>query len=374
MEAVAVADTVADLTVPTAPASTEDIVHPLEGVAVVQEEIAQVREVPETTKEVETATASNDIETSSAVESPPVTESKEPIPEIATVSEPVPSVSTTLDASESTVNTVSPTDFQKPVSKAVTKNPAYEIVAGQVVRKVSGDRSRPSTPKIQTDVGNASNTSTPLMSPAQSTASHHSMDHPSLSTRGLLGRMRGGFPEGRPPRQPKAILPPKEAEVFVECGDMADKSAVGVLVRANAPWPGSPFHRHPHGHATRLGSPSAEVVVGPSLKDPTDDSVLEHSQFGYGSTTPINQCSVRSEVFDPFEKETPRNLKSLKDKKRPLLQDLNDLQLKGLLDKPPNCFCEKMCARFDGVVPVYVCGAFRQRTQRPYFPSYYRRS
>jgi hypothetical protein len=361
-----VADTVADLTIPIAPASTEDVVYPLEPVAVVQEEIVQVQEVPETAKEVEASTAPEDVETPSAVESPPATEIKEPIPDVPIVSDPVPSVSTALDASESTVNTISPTDVEKPVSKLVNKNPTYEIVAGQVVRKVPGERSRPSTPKIQTDFANTSNTSTPLMSPAQSTVSHHSMDHVSHPTRGVLRRMRGGFsPDGRPPRQPRPTPPPKEAKVFVECGDMADKSAVGVLVRANAPWPGSPFHGHP-AHATRLGSPSAEVVVGPSLKDPTDDSVLEHSQFGYGSTTPINQCSVRSEVFDPYEKETPRNIKSLKDRKRPLLQDLSDGQLKALLDKPPNCFCEKMCARFDGVVPVYVCGAFRQRPQRPY--------
>ena len=230
------------------------------------------------------------------------------------------------------------------------------------------DRSRPSTPTIQTDIANVSNTSTPVMSPAQSTASHQSGDNPPRPPRTFpqLGRMRSPFSPD--PRRQRPLPPPKEAEVFVECGDMADKNTVGVLVRANAPWPGSPFHKHPHGHATRLGSPSAEVIVGPSLKDPADDSVLEHSQFGYGSTRPINQCSVRSEVFDPFEKETPKSLTALKNKKRPLLQDLNDVQLKALLDKPPNCFCDKMCARFDGIVPVYVCGAFRQRPQRPYLP------
>ena len=117
-----VADTVADLTVPITPAPTEDVVHPIEPVALVQEEIVQVQEVPETAKEVETSTATEDVETPSAVESPPVTEIKEPIPDVATVSDQVPSVSTALDASECTVNTISPTDVEKPLNKPVTKN------------------------------------------------------------------------------------------------------------------------------------------------------------------------------------------------------------------------------------------------------------
>ena len=360
-------DTVADLTIPVVITPTDDVVQQVEAVAEVEEEIVQDQEVQETAKELETSTTPDEVEVPPVFGSTSVDETKDIAPDSATVSEPVTSVSTTLDASESTVNTVPATEVEKSVSKPVTKYPVYTIVAGQV-RKLSVDRSRPSTPVIQTDFANASNSSTPLMSPAQSTLSHHSGDQPLRLTRTIhhLGRMRGaGSPDGRQPRQQRPTPPPKEAEVFVECGDMADKSTVGVLVRANALWPGSPFHKYPQGHPTKLGSPSTEVVVGPSLKEPTDDSVLEHSQFGYGSTTPINQCSVRSEVFDPFEKETPKSLAALKNKKRPLLQDLNDLQIKAILDKPPNCFCEKICARFDGIVPVYVCGAFRQRPQRP---------
>ena len=356
--------------------STEDVEQQVELVPVFRDEIVQVQEIRETKKEVGPLTVPEEVEilfefeSPSFVKSPSIEETKEALPVVTTVSGPITSASTTVDTSEFTDNKVSPADLEMPTSKPATKNQVYEIVAGQV-RKVSPDKSRPSTPKIQTEVANTSNNTTPLLSTAQSTAFHRFVDHHPRPRRGSLGRIRYGMsPDGRPARQWRETPTPKEAEVFVECGDMADKSAVGVLVRSNAPWPGSPFHRHPHGQPTRLGSPPADVIVGPTLNDSGDHSVLEHSQFGYGMTTPINQCSVRSGVFDPLENETPKHVSALRDKKRPLLQDLNHTQLKALLDRPPNCFCEKLCTRFDGVVPVYVCGAFGRRPQRLYFLSF----
>ena len=241
-------------------------------------------------------------------------------------------------------------DVEKSASKTVGKSPAYQIVAGVVVRKDS----RPSTPsKFQIDMANASGASTPLMSPAQSTASHYSLDPPPPSIRrkeqtqsydSHIGRVRSIIS----PRNGPKIEAPEAAKKFVECGDMADHRAIGSLTRQRASWPGAPQHNH------------HPIVFGPAKRDSQDDAIPEISQFGYGKTTPINQPSVREETFDPFDKESAKSLKQLIEKNTPLLDALNSPGLKSLLEKAPNCFCGKMCARFDGIVPVYVCGCFRR--------------
>ena len=259
-----------------------------------------------------------------------------------------------IDTPARAESTPAPTDHtanvEKSANKAVGNSPAYQIVAGTVVRK----ESRPSTPsKIQIDTANASGASTPLMSPARSTSSYHRPDHPPPPIRrkeqtqsydSHMGRVRSIIS----PRSGPKIEAPEAAKKFVECGDMADRGAIGSLTRQRAPWPGSPYHNH------------QPVVFGPEKRHTQDDAITEISQFGYGKTTPINQPSVREETFDPFDKESPKSLKQLIEKNTPLLDALDSRGLKTLLEKAPNCFCGKMCARFDGVVPVYVCGCFRR--------------
>ena len=241
------------------------------------------------------------------------------------------------------------TDVEKSMSKTVGKSLAYQIVAGTVVRKDS----RPSTPsKIQIDTANASGASTPLMSPATSTSYNRFLDYlppirrkeQTLSYDSHMGRVRSIIS----PRTGPKIEAPEAAKKFVECGDMADYRAIGSLTRQRAPWPGAPHHNH------------QPVVFGPAKRDTQDDAITEISQFGYGKTTPINQPSVREETFDPFDKESPKSLKQWIEKNTPLLDAVDSRGLKALLEKAPNCFCGKMCARFDGIVPVYVCGCFRR--------------
>ena len=256
----------------------------------------------------------------------------------------------TQPSSEALEGAIHTASIEKSASKTVGKPPAYQIVAGTVVRKDS----RPSTPyKLQLCTANASGSSTPLMSPAQSTSSHHSLDHPSPSIRrkeqtqsydSHLGRVRSIIS----PRSGPKIDAPESAKKFVECGDMADRRAIGSLTRQRSPWPSAPQRDH------------QPLVFGPVKRDTQDDAITESSQFGYGKTTPINQPSIREETFDPFDKESPKSLKQLIEKNIPLLDALDSRGLKSLLEKAPNCFCGKMCARFDGVVPVYVCGCFRR--------------
>ena len=103
-----------------------------------------------------------------------------------------------------------------------------------------------------------------------------------------------------------------------------------------------------------------ELIFGPVVDEVQDEPRPDISRFGYGKAKGVNQPSVREERFDPFDKESAKNMKHLKEKNCPLLESLDDRLLKSLLEKTPNCFCGKMCARFDGVVPVYVCGTFRR--------------
>jgi hypothetical protein len=318
------------------PTSTGDRVHQVETTG------AEVGELPYAREELLGATHAN---------VSPVNEVKDVAQESSVPETPAEKIFETQDRIGGTQN---PNDNDKAGSKAVARNLQYEIIAG-TVRKVS----RPSTPKIQPDVTDASNTSTPLMSPAQSITSHHSSEQPPPGFRragpresldGVMGRIRATISPAHRLGQPSVA--PDAAKKFVECGDMADRHMVGSLTREHAPWPGAPMHRH-------LKNSISSIIICPETEG-SQDETSQGSQFGYGNTMPINQASVREERFDPFDKWTTKNLKQLMEKNRPLLETLDNRALRALLEKVPNCFCGKMCARFDGIVPVYVCGAFRR--------------
>jgi hypothetical protein len=163
----------------------------------------------------------------------------------------------------------------------------------------------------------------------------------------VLGKLRDRI--GPSQRQRPPMIAPDTAKKFVECGDMADRRTLGLLTRDLAPWPGSPHHQH--------GIP-LDSTCEPDENVSHDER--ENSQFGYGKTSPINQPSVREEIFDPFAQTPPKTLKELKAKNRPFLEVCDNRTLKTLFNKSPDCFCGKPCARFDGVVPVYVCGVFKR--------------
>jgi len=190
----------------------------------------------------------------------------------------------------------------------------------------------------------------PPMSPTLSTSSQQSSEAPTPARRtgtskpleGILKRVQETLaPKGVP------VTTPDAAKKFIECGDMADRVIIGALTRDRAPWPGSPHH-----------TPVEAVVVG---QLGAEHSVLDPSQFGYGKAKPINQPSVREEKFDPYGHETPKNLKQFKEKYPPLLESLDTQRLRRLLENDPHCFCDQPCAKFDGIVPVFVCGIFRKK-------------
>jgi hypothetical protein len=192
------------------------------------------------------------------------------------------------------------------------ETPKYQIIAGKV-HKVSSLKSRPSTP--------SSLVSLPP-TPSGSSTPH--------------------VPIIRPPVA--KAHPPESIKKFVECGDMADHQMVETLGR-----------EEPHGAAHR----PAPMFFGATRKRPLEDSSGESSQFRYGRTNPINQPSIREEKFDPFGRESEINLRKLKEDHAPLLEYYDSDAITSFLSSPPHCFCLKPCARFDGIVPVYVCGALR---------------
>ena len=258
----------------------------------------------------------------------------EVIPDTVPFSSPVSEnfVQTTMDTSDTAVSSA---EIEKKPQNITAKG--YEIVSG-AVRKVL----TPAAPSnLQIDTAIASGTSTPLMSPARSISSHHSAEHQvpfqrkreqTQSYDSMVSRVRAMI---SPPYGP-TVSTPGAAKKFVECGDMADKRVVGFLTRDR----------------------NSSLVFGPVTKENVEEPIVEASQFAYGKATPINQPSVREEAFDPFDKETPKSLKQLLEKNPPILDFLNTNSLRSLLEKRPNCFCGKKCAHFDGIVPVYVCGAF----------------
>jgi hypothetical protein len=214
-----------------------------------------------------------------------------------------------------------------------SKSPQYQIISGQV-RKVT-DRSSPSSPstQISVDVPSISGTHKPVYRPSSFDVT--------------LSRLRAHIGSEYRPR--RVMQAPDAALKFIECGDMANQQIIGRLVR---------------GAGSRTGSPhefaSSAVFFGPHRKTPDEGHSPETSLFGYGKTRLVNQPSVREEPFDPFSREMPKNLKYLQEKNRPLLDSMEIPSIKHMLGGPPLCFCRRACARFDGVVPVYVCGAFRQ--------------
>jgi hypothetical protein len=260
------------------------------------------------------------------------------------------------DVKDIGLNVESSRDVGKATSKIVAKGHQYEIIAGQVYRKGVSEKSRPPTPsKICADKINASDTTTP--SPTHSITSNHSSKQSvhchgrsgrSESFHSIIGRVRATIS----PRSGRQFGAPEAARKFIECGDMADKRVLGSSNGEQASCPDAPHLRN----APR----SAELIFGPAVGEAQDEPTPDPSQFGYGKARGVNQPSMREERFDPFDKESAKNLKHLKERSRPLLESVDDHLLKNLLEKAPNCFCGKMCARFDGIVPVYVCGTFRR--------------
>ena len=110
------------------------------------------------------------------------------------------------------------------------------------------------------------------------------------------------------------------------------------------------------GVRTRPLIPSSHMFFGSTRKRPLEES---SRAFRYGKINPVNQPSVREEKFDPLSREDETNLARLRNENTPLLQLYDARSLAAILAVPPNCFCQKPCARFDGNVPVYVCGSFK---------------
>jgi hypothetical protein len=263
----------------------------------------------------------------------------------------------------------------------------YQIVEGKVVRKGSFEKSgqsAPSTPvrnrtdnvdrpgpsspsRGRTNSIHSHHTHTPLASPAHSTSSHVSSEHTNITRtvsrttvpyQQVQATLRGSSHTDRQRHTRIVEKAPDAAKKFVECGGMADREMIGSLTRDHSPWPGAPFHQS-----------SSTIVVGPSSLEAKrlGEEATDSSQFGYGMT-PINQTSIRQEAFDPYGNETGKALKSLKERTKVLsTSGLTPEQFSSLLGNVPDCFCRKRCARFDGIVPVYVCGTFRV-----YFPQWQR--
>lgn len=225
----------------------------------------------------------------------------------------------------------------------------YEIVAGKV-RKITG-----APCKLNTEGAAPSNDSTPLMSPAHSATSHHSSEHHTFPHRrrgsrdtfnDFLNRSKQPHQDHRrgasTQRAPRMSEPPEAAKRFVDCGQDADLRTIGSLLRNNAPWPGAPHHSH-----------SSPVVVGPTTKSGHEKVSKGKIKEREGDEKAVAE---HEEAFDPFRWENSRTVQELKDKYPPLLS--TRINLRDVLISAPFCFCGKRCARFDGIVPVYVCGMF----------------
>jgi hypothetical protein len=196
----------------------------------------------------------------------------------------------------------------------------YEIRSGKVT-KVSTHKSGPSTP---------STTQSVPPTPSDSTTPQPAFTRP---------------PVDRAPAE--KAYPPESIKKFVDCGDMADHQMVESLAR---------------GEFIPALLPSSQMFFGSTRKRPLEDS---SRAFRYGKVNPVNQPSVREEKFDPLSREDETNLAKLRNENTPLLQLYDSRVLAAILAMPPNCFCQKPCARFDGNVPVYVCGSFKDLYHTP---------
>ena len=216
-------------------------------------------------------------------------------------------------------NTLTGESFQRFWPAAEKDVPKYQIIAGQV-RKVSCHRSRPGTPSTMASMP---------PTPSDSSTTQTTFTRPALD---------------------KAATP-QCIKKFVHCGDMGDYEMVESLARGGS----LPIHG------------PINIFCGPQVrKRHLEGSNRGSSQFRYGKTDPINQPSVREEKFDPFSQETEANLKRLKEEFVPILEFHSPVAIASFLSKSPHCFCLKPCARFDGVVPVYVCGSFKSLYNQPF--------
>jgi len=203
-----------------------------------------------------------------------------------------------------------------PIEKDV---PKYQIIAGQV-RKVSCNRSRPGTPSTMTSMP---------PTPSDSSTTQTTFTRPPL----------------------EKAHPPQGIKKFVHCGDMAVDEMADSLACGGSPTIHGPIN----------------MFCGPQVrKRHLEDSSRVSSQFRCGKTNPINQPSVREEKFDPFSEESEANLKRLRDEFVPILELHPPVAIASFLSKSPHCFCLKPCARFDGIVPVYVCGSFKSLYYQPF--------
>jgi hypothetical protein len=200
------------------------------------------------------------------------------------------------------------------------ENWKYEIRSGKVT-KVSTHKSGPSTPSTAQSVP---------PTPSDSTTPQPAFTRP---------------PVDRAPSE--KAFPPESIKKFVDCGDMADHQMVESLAR---------------GEFIPALLPSSQMFFGSTRKRPLEDS---SRAFRYGKVNPVNQPSVREEKFDPLSREDGTNLAKLRNENTPLLQLYDSRVLAAILAMPPNCFCQKPCARFDGNVPVYVCGSFKDLYHTP---------
>ena len=139
--------------------------------------------------------------------------------------------------------------------------------------------------------------------------------------------------------------PPETIKKFVNCGDMADHQMVESSAR---------------GEFIPAPLPSSQMFFGSTRKRSLEES---SRAFRYGKVNPVNQPSVREEKFDPLSREDEFSLAKLRSENTPFLQLYDAQALATILEVPPNCFCQKACARFDGNVPVYVCGSFKDLYQ-----------
>lgn len=251
----------------------------------------------------------------------------------------------TIESQESQVASTESTKsaIDVPPATPTKTDTKYEIVAGKVIKMSD-------TPKIQTE-GLTSGTSSPLNNPAYSIASQPSFEsrqvHRRAGSRDLHPtRHRAPYQDHRwnyGARIPKPAEPPEAALKFIQCGEEADAPTIGALVRKNAPWAGAPLHAH-----------TTPVVVGSTGKTVRDKSVSKAA-----SSQPASQQAMQEGPFDPFRWEPEDTLASLKLQFPPLLT--SDIDLRHMLFSTPNCFCGKRCARFEGIVPVFVCGTFNNR-------------
>jgi hypothetical protein len=234
----------------------------------------------------------------------------------------------------------------KTSTKTDSTSARYEIVKGVVVRKVSAADSKGNVATAQkSDTTITSITSTPSTPSQPSSGQRRPLSKADLDVR-FKHRLRAEITSSQvPPPRVNSDVVPGVAEKFGFCGDLADSNTIPKLIRENALWPGAPHY------------PGAiPVVVGRSQEEPTSDV----SQFFNGKTEPINQPSVRQEPFDPFGKESEKSLKQMKENYPTVLDSHDSSALKHLLSSRPSCFCGTPCAKFDGIVPVYVCGMLRR--------------